>query len=94
MEEANTLVSQGVREITLLGQNVNAYHRHQKKGSVNSIKLAGLLRELDKIKDLEVIRYTTSHPRDMTDDLIIAHGELEKLAPFLHLPVQSDLTGY
>ena len=89
LEEANTLVSQGVREITLLGQNVNAYHGHQKNGSVNSIKLAGLLRELHKIKDLEVIRYTTSHPRDMTDDLIIAHGELEKLAPFLHLPVQS-----
>ena len=56
---------------------------------MNSIKLAQLLRELHKIKDLEVIRYTTSHPLDMTDDLIMAHGELEKLAPFLHLPVQS-----
>ncbi len=89
LEEANILVSQGVREITLLGQNVNAYHGLQKKGSVNSIKLAELLRGLNKIRDLEVIRYTTSHPRDMTNDLIKAHGELEKLAPFLHLPVQS-----
>ena len=79
--EAETLVGRGVREITLLGQNVNAYH--------GGLTLAGLIRALADIKGLERIRYTTSHPRDMADDLIAAHAEVDKLMPYLHLPVQS-----
>ena len=80
--EARDLVERGVREITLLGQNVNAYHGHE--GG-----LAGLIRELAGIDGLERIRFTTSHPNDMDDALIAAHGEVEKLMPYLHLPVQS-----
>ena len=80
--EARELVERGVREITLLGQNVNAYHGHDRG-------LAGLIRELALIDGLERIRFTTSHPNDMDDDLIAAHGEVEKLMPYLHLPVQS-----
>jgi tRNA-2-methylthio-N6-dimethylallyladenosine synthase len=68
-----------VREVTLLGQNVNAY-----QGG-----LAALVRRLAQIPGLDRIRYTTSHPRDMDDDLIAAHGELEALMPYLHLPVQA-----
>ena len=79
--EAHALVARGVKEITLLGQNVNAYH-----GGTN---LAGLIRELAAIDGLHRIRYTTSHPRDMDDALIAAHAEVEKLMPYLHLPVQS-----
>lgn len=82
MAEARGLVERGVREITLLGQNVNAYHGHD--GG-----LAGLIRELAAIDGLERIRFTTSHPNDMDDALIAAHGEVEKLMPYLHLPVQS-----
>ena len=82
MGEARDLVERGVREITLLGQNVNAYHGHD--GG-----LAGLIRELATIDGLERIRFTTSHPNDMDDDLIAAHGDCEKLMPYLHLPVQS-----
>ena len=82
MAEARDLVERGVREITLLGQNVNAYHGHE--GG-----LAGLIRELAGIDGLERIRFTTSHPNDMDDALIAAHGEVEKLMPYLHLPVQS-----
>jgi tRNA-2-methylthio-N6-dimethylallyladenosine synthase len=80
--EARELVDAGAREIVLLGQNVNAWtdDRHG---------LADLIRALAKIDDLERIRYTTSHPADMTDALIAAHGEVEKLMPYLHLPVQS-----
>lgn len=86
LEEARDLVERGVREITLLGQNVNAYHG---VGSDGAWSLARLIWELDKIDGLERIRFTTSHPNDMTDDLIEAHGECKKLMPYLHLPVQS-----
>ena len=79
--EAERLAAQGVREVTLLGQNVNAY--------AGDGGLAGLVRRLAKIDGLDRIRYTTSHPRDMDDALIAAHGEVEALMPYLHLPVQS-----
>ena len=85
--EAGKLVEAGAREITLLGQNVNAWVGEDGKG--RKIGLDGLIRALDAIPDLARIRYTTSHPADMTDALIAAHGEIEKLMPFLHLPVQS-----
>ena len=81
LEEARELVDRGVREITLLGQNVNAYH--------GGMTLAGLIGELARIEGLARIRYTTSHPNDMGDDLIAAHGDEAKLMPYLHLPVQS-----
>ena len=87
VEEARDLVERGVREITLLGQNVNAYHGAGPDGADWS--LARLIRELAEIDDLARIRFTTSHPNDMSDDLIAAHGECEKLMPYLHLPVQS-----
>ena len=80
--EAQTLVESGAREIVLLGQNVNAW-RHQGRG------LAELIRAIAKIDGLERIRYTTSHPADMSDALIAAHAEVDKLMPYLHLPVQS-----
>jgi len=80
--EARDLVERGVREITLLGQNVNAYHGH-------GDGLAGLIRDLANVDGLERIRFTTSHPNDMDDALIAAHGDVEKLMPYLHLPVQS-----
>ena len=82
VEEAKRLAGQGVREVTLLGQNVNAYDGD---GST----LAKLVRKLATIDGLDRIRYTTSHPRDMGDDLIEAHGELPELMPYLHLPVQA-----
>ncbi|MBL8709882.1 MAG: tRNA (N6-isopentenyl adenosine(37)-C2)-methylthiotransferase MiaB [Rhodospirillaceae bacterium] len=86
--EARHLVARGAREITLLGQNVNAYHGEGPDGATWS--LARLVRYLaDEVPDLLRIRYTTSHPRDMDDALIAAHGELPQLMPFLHLPVQS-----
>ena len=85
--EAEKLAAQGVRELTLLGQNVNAYHGDGPDGTPWS--LAKLLRHLARVEGIERLRYTTSHPRDMTADLIAAHGDLEKLMPFLHLPVQS-----
>ena len=87
LDEARDLVERGVREITLLGQNVNAYHGAGPDGSDYS--LARLIWDLDKIDGLERIRFTTSHPNDMTDDLIEAHGTCAKLMPYLHLPVQS-----
>ncbi len=87
LSEARDLVARGVREITLLGQNVNAYHGPGSGGG--SVTLAGLIRALAEIDGLERIRYTTSHPNDMSDELIAAHGEVEKLMPYLHLPVQS-----
>jgi tRNA-2-methylthio-N6-dimethylallyladenosine synthase len=80
--EAHALVDSGAREIVLLGQNVNAW-------SDGTRGLAELIRALAKIDGLERIRYTTSHPADMTDALIAAHGEVGKLMPYLHLPVQS-----
>jgi tRNA-2-methylthio-N6-dimethylallyladenosine synthase len=85
--EARELVENGVREVTLLGQNVNAYHGVGGEGA--DYTLARLIRELAKIDGLERIRYTTSHPNDMDDALIAAHGEVDKLMPYLHLPVQS-----
>ena len=85
--EACDLVARGVREITLLGQNVNAYHGAGADGG--EWGLARLVREMARIDGLARIRYTTSHPNDMEDDLIAAHGDCEKLMPYLHLPVQS-----
>lgn len=87
LREARDLVERGVRELTLLGQNVNGYHGLGPDGTVWS--LARLVRELAGIEGLWRIRYTTSHPNDMSDDLIAAHGEIDKLMPYLHLPVQS-----
>jgi tRNA-2-methylthio-N6-dimethylallyladenosine synthase len=87
VDEAKHLVDSGVREITLLGQNVNAYHGEGSDGKEWS--LAKLIWELDKVDGLARIRFTTSHPNDMTDDLIEAHGSCKKLMPYLHLPVQS-----
>ncbi|GGO07303.1 tRNA-2-methylthio-N(6)-dimethylallyladenosine synthase [Iodidimonas muriae] len=87
VQEAQRLVDGGVREITLLGQNVNAYHGAAQAGGTQS--LAGLLYRLSEIEGLERLRYTTSHPRDMSDDLFEAHGALDTLMPYLHLPVQS-----
>ena len=85
--EARRLVDAGSREIILLGQNVNAYHGDGSDGGTWS--LGRLIRELAEIDGLERLRYTTSHPLEMTDDLIAAHGEVPALMPFLHLPVQS-----
>jgi tRNA-2-methylthio-N6-dimethylallyladenosine synthase len=85
--EAERLVAVGAAEITLLGQNVNAYHGAAPDGA--SWGLGRLLRRLARIEGLERLRYTTSHPRDMDDELIAAHGELDKLMPYLHLPLQS-----
>ncbi len=89
--EARQLASKGVREITLLGQNVNAYHGEPPAGhEADGVwGLGRLLRHLAMIGGLDRIRYTTSHPNDMDDELIAAHGELECLMPYLHLPVQS-----
>lgn len=87
INEAHRLVDQGALEIILLGQNVNAYHGTGADGTIWG--LADLIYKIADIKGLERIRYSTSHPRDMDDDLINAHGEIEKLMPFLHLPVQS-----
>lgn len=87
VEEAKKLVDNGAKEITLLGQNVNAYHGENVDG-----KTWGLGRLIEAVADVngvEIIRYTTSHPRDVDEELINAHRDVEKLAPFLHLPVQS-----
>jgi tRNA-2-methylthio-N6-dimethylallyladenosine synthase len=85
--EARKMATQGIREITLLGQNVNAYSGLNERGQ--KAGLAGLVAELSLIEGIERLRYTTSHPRDMTEDLIAAHAENAKLMPYLHLPVQS-----
>ena len=82
LAEARDLVEAGAREITLLGQNVNAWEFERRS-------FADLIRAIDRIDGLERIRYTTSHPSNMTDSLIEAHGEVAKLMPYLHLPVQS-----
>lgn len=87
IEEARHFVEAGVREITLLGQNVNAFHGLDENG--NSLSLAGLISRLAEIPGLLRLRYTTSHPNDMTQDLIDAHAKQTALMPFLHLPVQS-----
>ena len=85
--EVRQHVERGVLEVTLLGQNVNAYHGEGIGGAETN--LAKLIERLAKIPELKRIRYTTSHPRDMGDDLIAAHGDIEILMPCLHLPVQS-----
>ncbi len=85
--EARHLVGLGARDITLLGQNVNAFHGIGEDGAAWG--LGRLIRRLARIDGLERLRYTTSHPRDMDDDLIAAHAEEQKLMPHLHLPVQS-----
>jgi tRNA-2-methylthio-N6-dimethylallyladenosine synthase len=87
LAEAEKLVNEGVREITLLGQNVNAWHGSGPAG--HDASLGHLLDALSEIEGLERLRYTTSHPRDMDDALIAAHGSNPKLMPYLHLPVQS-----
>ncbi len=87
IEEAKRLIDQGALEIILLGQNVNAYHGNGPDGKTWG--LADIIYIIAELDGIERIRYSTSHPRDMTDDLIAAHGEVEKLQPFLHLPVQS-----
>jgi tRNA-2-methylthio-N6-dimethylallyladenosine synthase len=89
--EARHLVDLGVREITLLGQNVNAYHGTGADGEARG--LGQLIRQLARIDGLKRLRYMTSHPRDMSDDLIAAHADEEKLMPFLHLPVQAGSDG-
>ncbi|NBX02789.1 MAG: tRNA (N6-isopentenyl adenosine(37)-C2)-methylthiotransferase MiaB, partial [Alphaproteobacteria bacterium] len=90
IEEAKRMVDSGAMEITLLGQNVNAYH-----GATGgeTMSLAGLIDSLAQINGLERIRYMTSHPRDMTQELIDIHGSEPKLMPYLHLPVQSGSNG-
>jgi tRNA-2-methylthio-N6-dimethylallyladenosine synthase len=85
--EAERLIAAGARELTLLGQNVNAYHGEGVDDAVWG--LGRLVRALAELPGLERLRYTTSHPRDMSDELIEAHRDVEKLMPFLHLPVQS-----
>ncbi len=87
LDEAKALVDGGVKEITLLGQNVNAWSGEDDKGRMQGMD--GLVRGLAELPGLHRIRYTTSHPNDMSDGLIAAHGDCAKLMPFLHLPVQS-----
>jgi tRNA-2-methylthio-N6-dimethylallyladenosine synthase len=87
VDEAKALVDGGVREITLLGQNVNAWAGTDAKGRTQGLE--GLIEVLAELPGLERIRYTTSHPNDMTDGLIAAHRDIDKLMPYLHLPVQS-----
>ena len=87
VDEARALVDAGAREITLLGQNVNAWSGEDDKGTAQG--LDGLIRALDRLPGLERIRYTTSHPNDMTQGLIDAHRDVARLMPFLHLPVQA-----
>ncbi len=87
LEEARSLASKGVREITLLGQNVNAYNGLEADGQEST--LPRLMQALSEIEGLDRIRYTTSHPNDMTDELIRAHAENPAVMPYLHLPVQS-----
>lgn len=87
MADARKLDEAGVLEVTLLGQNVNAYHGMSEQGEEWS--LANLIRHLADTTDFKRLRYTTSHPHDMTDDLIAVHGEVAQCMPYLHLPVQA-----
>ena len=84
--EAQNLINNGVKEIILLGQNVNAYNFSENN---KNYKLSSLIKKLNNIKSLERIRFTTSHPKDMSEDLINCYSDCKKLMPFLHLPVQS-----
>ena len=84
--EAENLIKNGAKEITLLGQNVNAYSY---KENSKEYRLSDLINHLEKYSELERIRYTTSHPRDMTEDLIDCYNSSKKLMPFVHLPIQS-----
>ena len=86
INEAEQLVKNGVKEITLLGQNVNAYYF---KENSKAYKLSDLIDHLDKFSEIKRIRYTTSHPKDMTEDLIECYKKNKKLMPFVHLPIQS-----
>ncbi len=88
-EVRDLVENKGAVEIILLGQNVNAYHGEGISSNDSTVTLAGLIRKLARIEGLQRIRYTTSHPRDMSDDLIAVHTQEEKLMPFLHLPIQS-----
>ena len=87
LKEAKALVDRGVRELTLLGQNVNGYHGAGQEGQPRS--LSALLARLSELPALERLRYVTSHPRDMSEDLIQAHRDMPKLMPYLHLPFQA-----
>mgnify|MGYP005839017227 FL=1 len=87
VDEVKYLADQGAREVCLLGQNVNAYHGLDKSGRESN--LAGLIREVAKVSGIERIRFTTSHPSEMDNELIQLYGEEQKLMPYLHLPVQS-----
>ena len=89
LSEAKQLINNGSKEITLLGQNVNAYYFQEQN---KHFKLSDIIYELNNLKDLIRIRYTTSHPKDVTEDLINVHKNCEKLMPILHLPVQSGST--
>ena len=84
--EAEQLIKNGAKEITLLGQNVNAYSYIENS---KEYRISHLINHLDQFSELERIRYTTSHPRDMTDDLIECYSSSNKLMPFVHLPIQS-----
>ncbi len=84
--EAEQLIKNGAKEITLLGQNVNAYSYRE---NLKEFRLSDLINHLNQYSELERIRYTTSHPRDMTDDLINCYSSIQKLMPFVHLPIQS-----
>ena len=84
--EAETLIKNGAKEITLLGQNVNAYSYFENS---KEYRISNLINELEKYSELKRIRYTTSHPKDMTDDLIDCYANNKKLMPFVHLPIQS-----
>ena len=86
INEAKQLINNGAREITLLGQNVNAY---EYKSKIKTYRLSDIIFELNDLQNLKRIRYTTSHPKDVTKDLIEAHRDCDKLMPILHLPVQS-----
>ena len=87
LDEIGLLAGAGVREVTLIGQNVNAYHGLDEGG--RAIGLAELIGKAAKVEGIRRVRYATSHPNDMTDDLIAAHRDVEALAPYLHLPIQS-----
>jgi tRNA-2-methylthio-N6-dimethylallyladenosine synthase len=86
IDEVNKLVNRGVREVILIGQNVNAYNFYLNN---KNYKLSSIIKELNKIEKLKRIRFTTSHPKDMSEDLINCYKECDKLMPILHLPIQS-----